>query len=74
MVSADHFLAQRDLLRTTVGVRTSSIVLNCVELLMLALRPDLRTWQPQPASPQSHTNKARLRSTGRLMQRLQQLG
>jgi len=41
---------------------------------MLALRPDLRAWQLQPVSPQSHTNKARLRSTGRLMQRLQQLG
>jgi len=59
-------------LRTTVGVRTSSIVLNCVGLPMLALRPELRAWQPQPVSPQSHTNKARLRSTGRLMQGLLQ--
>ena len=63
-----------DALGTALAIRINGVILICAALLMLALRPELRAWQLQPASPQSHTNKARLRSPGRLMQRLQQLG
>ena len=61
-----------DALGTALAIRINGVILICAALLMLALRPDLRAWQLQPASPQSHTNKARLRSTGRLMQGLMQ--
>lgn len=61
-----------DALGTALAIRINGVILICAALLMLALRPGLRAWQPQPASPQSHTNKAGLRSTDRLMQGLLQ--
>lgn len=41
-----------DALGTALAVRINGLVLICSGLLMLALRPDLRAWQLQPASVQ----------------------
>lgn len=41
-----------DALGTALAIRINGLVLICGGLLMLALRPDLRAWQLQPASVQ----------------------
>ena len=41
-----------DALGTALAIRINGVILICAALLMLLLRPDLRAWQLQPASPQ----------------------
>ena len=41
-----------DALGTALAIRINGVILICAALLMLALRPGLRAWQLQPASPQ----------------------